>query len=206
MKRFIALAALILLSVSSAAFAQDGHEYAPLEEKAINYKDWTFKSMKDERPVNLRQWAQGKKLALVVYFAPWCGNWRMEAPVVARLYDKYKAHGFDVIAVSNYATAQECDAYFSSNSVPYPVVVESDTRDARDKTAHYAYRQQTGDKRKWGSPYNVFLLPSRFNEEGDVLVEKTWIVNGELIEKDVEAFIRAQLGLGAEEKAEGAKP
>ncbi len=195
MKRLIALAALILLSVSSVAFAQDGHEYAPLEEKTINYKDWTFKSMKDERPVNLRQWAQGKKLALVVYFAPWCSNWKLEAPVVARLYDKYKAHGFDVIAVSNYATAADRAAYFSGNSVPYTVVIESDTRDARDKTAHYAYRQQTGDKRKWGSPYNVFLVPSRFNTEGEVLVEKTWIVNGELIEKDVEAFIREQLGL-----------
>ncbi|HEV2704842.1 MAG TPA: redoxin domain-containing protein, partial [Pyrinomonadaceae bacterium] len=101
----VAAAALLMLALSSPLVrAQGGHEYAPVVEKTINYKDWTFKSLKEGAgKVNLREWAKGKKLVMVVYFAPWCGNWKMEAPVVARLLEKYKAHGFDVVAVSEYA-------------------------------------------------------------------------------------------------------
>jgi len=199
MKRLLFVVILALLSFT-AAVAQGGHEYAPLKEETINYKDWTFKNAKDDAPLNLRRWAQGKKLVLVAYFAPWCGNWKMEAPVVARLHDKYKAHGFDVVAVNNYGTADERVACFGEQGAPYTVVVESDARTDRDKTAHYSYRQLTGDTRKWGSPYNIFLVPSKLNKEGDILTEKAWVVGGELIEQDVEQFIRAQLGLGAETK------
>jgi hypothetical protein len=49
--------------------------------------------------------------------------------------------------------------------------------------------------RRWGSPYNIFLEPAHLNKAGDVLTEKAWIVNGELIEADVEKFVRERLGL-----------
>lgn len=190
----------------------DGHEYAPLLEQKISYKDWTFKSMKDGSSVTLRDALKGKKLVMVVYFAPWCPNWRAEAPVVSRLYDKYKADGFDVVAVSEYATAADARTYFDSQGgETYTVVVESESRDDREKTTHALYRQSVGDPRRWGSPFNVFLEPSKLNKSGDVLTEKTWVVGGELIEKDVEQFIRERLGLneqGAVEPcpAEPAKP
>ncbi|HEY9283437.1 MAG TPA: TlpA disulfide reductase family protein [Pyrinomonadaceae bacterium] len=184
-----------------------GHEYAPLEEHELDYKDWTFKTYPAGEALNLREWARGKRLVLVAYFAPWCGNWRMERPVLARLHDKYKAHGFDVIAVSNYATADQIKRHFDAQPAAYTVVVESDTQDARDKTDHYKYRRRTGDTRKWGSPYNVFLAPAKLKASGDTLTEKTWVVNGELIEAEVERFIRAQLGLPKEPDANaGAKP
>ncbi|HVF57535.1 MAG TPA: TlpA disulfide reductase family protein [Pyrinomonadaceae bacterium] len=190
-----ALAAILSVNALTAR-AQGGHEYAPLVEKAVNYKDWTFKSLKDGSPVNLRQWAKGKKLVMVVYFAQWCGNWRMEAPVVASLYEKYKSKGFDVIAVSEYASQEDARAYFASQGgAPYTVVVESEGREARDQTTHYGYRQTCGDTRRWGSPFNVFLEPSKLKKEGDLLVEKTFVVGGELIEKDAEHFIRERLGL-----------
>ena len=176
----------------------DGHEYASLEEREINYKDWTFKDLKDGAPVNLREWAKGKKLVMVVYFAPWCANWKMEAPVAARLYEKYKQHGFDIIAVSNYAPPSETRTYFGAAGAPYTVVVESEGREARDKTSHYDYRQACGDPRRWGSPFNVFLEPAKLNQKGEVLTEKAWVVSGELIEKDVEQFIRQRLGLPVE--------
>ena len=174
----------------------DGHEYAPLLEQKINYKDWTFNSLKDGSPVSLRDVAKGKKLVMVVYFAPWCGNWKFEAPVVSKLYDKYRQHGFDVIAVSEYATADDTRKYFQSAGLaPFPVVVESESREDRDKTTHYGYRQACADKRKWGSPFNVFLEPSKLKWTGDVVAEKAWVVGGELIEKDAEQFIREKLGL-----------
>jgi thiol-disulfide isomerase/thioredoxin len=184
----------------------DGHEYAPLLEQKIGYKDWTFKSLKDGSEVDLRNALAGKKLVAVVYFAPWCPNWKAEAPVIARLYDKYKANGFDVVAVSEYATADDARNYFQTQGgAPYTVVVESESRDARDKTTHYGYRQSVGDPRRWGSPFNVFLEPAKLNKSGDVLTDKAWVVGGELIEKDVEQFIRERLGLSDQTALEPCK-
>jgi thiol-disulfide isomerase/thioredoxin len=194
MKKFLILVAFIFAFVP-AARAQDGHEYSPLEEKAVNYKDWTFNNLKDGKPVNLRTFSQGKRLVLVVYFAPWCPNWRNEAPVAAKLYEKYKTSGLDVIGVSEYGTRADSLAFFGETGPPYMVVSESESRADRDKTSHYTYRQATGDMRRWGSPYNIFLEPARLNKTGDVLTEKAWIVNGELIEADVEKFVREHLGL-----------
>ena len=183
-----------------------GHEYAPLLEQKLDYKDWTFKSLKDGAPVSLRELAKGKRLVMVVYFAPWCGNWKAEAPVVSRLYDKYKAEGFEVVGVSEYAPVEESRKYFEGQGgAPYPVVVESDATSARQQTTHYGYRQACGDSRRWGSPFNVFLEPAKLNPTGEVLTEKAWVVGGELIEKDVERFIRERLGLNERGSAEPCK-
>ncbi|MBA3806681.1 MAG: TlpA family protein disulfide reductase [Acidobacteria bacterium] len=200
MSRFFLFIALILALAPSVARAQDGHEYSPLVEKTVNYKDWTLKSLKDGTPVNLRSLAHGKRLMLVVYFAPWCPNWRNEAPVAARLYEKYKAQGLDVVGVSEYATVADVRAFFGEGGAPYTVVTESEAREDRDKTTHYGYRQLAADPRRWGSPWNIFLDPSKLQKNGDVLTETAWIVNGELIEADVEKFIRERLGLDAKPK------
>ncbi len=201
---FAVLSAVLLSAVGVRA--QDGHEYAPLIEQKIDYKDWTFKSLKDGAPLNLRQAVAGKKLVMVVYFAPWCANWRMEAPVVSRLYEKYRKDGFEVVAVSEYASADDARAYFEAQGgAPFPVAVESEARDARDKTTHYGYRQASSDSRRWGSPFNVFLEPSKLTKTGDVLTEKAWVVGGELVEKDAEQFIRERLGLTQQSAAEPCK-
>jgi thiol-disulfide isomerase/thioredoxin len=175
---------------------KEGHEWAPLLEQKLDYKDWTFKTLKDGTPVSLRELAKGKKLLMVVYFAPWCGNWKAEAPTVWRLYDKYKSQGFEVVGVSEYGSAEDSRKYFDSQGgAPFPVVVESEAGDAKEKTTHYAYRKSIGDPRNWGSPFNVFLEPAKLNASGELLTEKAWVVGGELIEKDVERFVRERLGL-----------
>jgi thiol-disulfide isomerase/thioredoxin len=200
------LIALALMLSSSALYAQTGHEYAPLLEKEIAYKDFTYKNIKDEKPVDLREFATGKKLVLVVYFAPWCPNWRNEAPIATKLYEKYKANGLDVIGVGEYASRDDVKNYFGPSGPAFTIVTESASRDDREKTPHYAYRQKTGDTRKWGSPYNVFLTPANLTPKGEVVAEKAWVVNGELIEADVEKFIREQLGLKEEPKQQAATP
>ena len=193
MKRLFALIVFALALAPVATYAQDGHEYSPLVEKTVNYKTWTLKDLKDDKPVDLRSLVQGKKLVMVVYFAPWCPNWRNEAPVAAKLYEKYKDQGFAVIGVSEYGSRDDVRNFFAPTGSPYPVVSESESREDRDKTAHYGYRQATGDTRKWGSPYNVFLEPATLAKSGDVLTEKAWVVNGELIEADVDKFIADHL-------------
>ncbi|HEY0172714.1 MAG TPA: TlpA disulfide reductase family protein [Pyrinomonadaceae bacterium] len=183
-----------------------GHEWAPILEQKIDYKDWTFKSLKDGSPLSLRELLKGKKLVMVVYFAPWCGNWKAEAPTVWRLYEKYKAEGFEVVGVSEYASADDSRRYFESQGgAPFPVVVESESTSAREQTTHFGYRKACGDARRWGSPFNVFLEPAKLNKSGEVLTERAWVVGGELIEKDVERFIRERLGLSEQGSAEPCK-
>jgi len=193
MIKLFTLAFCLFALVPSAARAQDGHEYSPLEEKTVNFKNWTLKDLKDNKTADLRSLVQGKKLVMVVYFAPWCGNWRHEAPVAARLYEKYKEKGFEVIGVSEYASRDDVRAFFGPTGPPYTVVTESELREDREMTAHYGYRQLTGDKRRWGSPWNIFLEPAKLTREGEVLTEKAWVVNGELIETEVDKFISEHL-------------
>lgn len=193
MLKFGLLLLLALAFLPVATYAQDGHEYSPLVEKTVNYKNWTLNDIKENKPVDLRAAVAGKKLVMVLYFAPWCGNWRNEAPVAARLYEKYKDQGFAIIGVSEYGSRDDVKNFFGPPGSPYLVVSESETREDRDKTPHYGYRQLTGDTRKWGSPWNIFLEPAALLKTGDVLTEKAWVVNGELIEADVDKFIAEHL-------------
>ena len=195
MKTLMALAIMLF----GLTFASAQTEQAPLQEKEIKYKDWTYKSIRDDKNINLREFAQNKKLVMVVYFAPWCPNWKHEAPFAQKLYEKYKANGFDVIGVGEYDTVAAMKTNLDNFKITFPAVYESDSRDAKQKTLHYDYRKAVGDTRGWGSPWNIFLEPSKLSKKGDVLTEKTFVVSGELIETEVEKFVREKLGLPAEE-------
>jgi thiol-disulfide isomerase/thioredoxin len=188
---------LFVLGLAPVALRAQSHEYSPLVEKTVNYKNWTLNDLVGNKPVDLRTLIQGKKLVMVLYFAPWCPNWKNEAPVAAGLYEKYKSQGFEIVGVSEYGTRDDVKAYFGPTGPPYPVVSESESREDRDKTAHYGYRQLTGDARKWGSPWNIFLEPAKCNSKGDVLMEKAWVVNGELVETEVDKFIHDRLATNA---------
>ena len=197
MKTLLLIAVLLL----SFTFADAQHEYAPLQEKEIKYKDWTYKQVRDGSELNLRGATKGKKLVMVVYFAPWCPNWKLQAPVVQKFYEKYKANGLEIIGVGEYDTVDAMKASIDTYKITFPVVYESDSRDAKQKTPHYEYRRTTSDTRNWGSPWSIFLIPSQM-KKGDVLTEKTYVVNGELMEAESEAFIREKLGLPKEVKKE----
>lgn len=200
MKSFLVLAILLL----SFTFSYAQHEYAPLQQHDLKYKNWTYKSVRDGGgEIDLRDFAQGKKLLMVVYFAAWCPNWKLEAPVAQKLYDKYKANGFDVIGVSEYAGVDDAKASLAEKQITFPVVYESESKDAKKKTPHYDYRQKTGDTRSWGSPWNIFIEPSSVEKKGDTLLKKAYVVNGELIEDEAEIYIRQKLGLPAEEAKAG---
>lgn len=200
MKKFL-LIAIIAFSAFSA-LAQT-HEYAPLKEADVKYKDWKYKNI-DGAEVNLRSAITGKKLVLVVYFAAWCPQWRNQAPFTQKLYDKYKANGLHVIGVSEYETLDKVKTNLRTFKITFPVVLESESSADRDKTPHAGYRKETGDARRWGSPWNIFLEPATVKKDGDTLTTKAHVVNGELQEEEVEKFIRQKLGLPADEKAAGA--
>jgi thiol-disulfide isomerase/thioredoxin len=195
MKKLSLVLSLLALVISvGVTRAQAGHEYSPLVEKTVNYKNWKLPNITSAKDEDLRSLMAGKKLVMIVYFAPWCGNWRNEAPIAAKLYEKYKAQGFQVIGISEYANTADTMTFFGEKDPPYPVVSESISRDDKSKTAHYEYRQLTGDTRNWGSPWNIFLEPDKVNKTGEVLTEKAFVVNGELIEDEVDKYIASKLG------------
>lgn len=191
MKSIFVLA--IVLFAFSLTFAQN--EQSPIVEKDISYKNWTLKSVRTGTDVTLRDLMAGKKLVVVVYFAPWCGNWKHDAPFLQRFYDKYKANGLEIVGVGEYGALDAMKTSLEDLKVTFPVVYESENRTDKQKTAHYQYRVSTGDTRNWGSPWYILLEPERLEKNGDVLVKKTHVINGEMIEAEGEKFIRAKLGL-----------
>ena len=194
MKKFLIFSAVLAFVMLPAVARAQSHEYSPLTEQTVNYKNWTLPNLTSDQQEDLRKLVAGKKLVMLVYFAPWCGNWRNEAPIALKLYEKYKAQGFQVVGISEYATRDDVKNFFGKDGPPYPIVTESESRDDKQKTAHYQYRQLTGDKRNWGSPWNIFLEPAKLAANGDVVTEKAWVVNGELIEDEVDKFIASKVG------------
>lgn len=197
-------ASLIILAGLSLAYAQ-GNEQAPIVEKEIAYKDWTYKSLRGDDELNLRKFTSGKRLVMVVYFAPWCPNWKHDAPFVQAMYEKYRSNGFDVVAVGEYEPLRSMKDLVKGQKVTFPVVWESDARTAKQTTLHYEYRKLAGDTRNWGSPWYIFLERDKLEPSGPVLVKSASLVNGELIRSDAERFIREKLGLPAERSVGAAK-
>lgn len=196
------ISALILTIVfAGLAFAQT--EQAPITEKPIVYKDWTLKNIKGGGETNLRSFAKGKKLVMVVYWAPWCPNWRHDLAFVQSLHDKYSASGLAVIGVGEYDPVDRMKNHLEQFTLTFPSVYESDSQNARLTSNHYFLRTESGDKRKWGTPWYVFLDPSTLSASGDVLSERTSVVNGELIKPQAEKYIREKLGLEAAATAIG---
>lgn len=202
MKSLFAL--VILLLCFSFSFSQN--EQSPIVEEEITYKNWTFKNIRTGDEVNLRDLAKGKKLVAVVYFAPWCPNWKHDAPMLLRLYDKYKDKGFEIVAVGEYDSVSAMQTNLDKLNITFPAVYESESRSEKQKSLHYDYRKATGDNRGWGSPWYILLDPTAFEPKGDVLTTKTSVINGEMIESEGEKFIRGKLGLPSiEAKATTAK-
>jgi len=186
-----------ILIVSGLTFAFGQNEPTPVAEKEIGYKDWTYKNLKGDGETNLRQFAKGKKLVMVVYWAPWCPNWKHDVAFVQELHQKYAKDGFAVLGVGEYDTVDKLKQNYEQNKLTFPAVYEQATSSGRLTSLHYSQRTAAGDTRKWGSPWYVFLEPSKLQTEGDVLATRVNVVNGELIRENAEKFIREKLGLGA---------
>jgi peroxiredoxin len=184
---------ILTLVFTGLAIAQN--EQSPVAEKPIVYKDWTLKNVKGGGETNLRSFSKGKKLVMVVYWAPWCPNWRHDLEFVQSLHDKYSAAGLAVIGVGEYDPVDKMKAHIDQFKLTFPMVYESDNQSARMSSNHYLLRTEAGDTRRWGTPWYVLLDPATLKPTGDVLTEKTTLVNGELIRADAEKYIREKLGL-----------
>ncbi|HMO80722.1 MAG TPA: redoxin domain-containing protein [Pyrinomonadaceae bacterium] len=195
------LIALILVSFGLAA-AQTGQ--VPIVSREFGYQDWTHKNLEGEGKTNLREFAAGKKLVMVVYWMAWCPDWRLDASFVQQLHEKYGDKGLGIIGVGQYDTLGNMRAHVSRFGLTFPMVYESDSRAARDQTQHYRQRREAGDTRIWGTPLYVFLEPKALEPKSEVLSRNTDLVIGELRREDTERYIREKLGL-ADDAAPGSQ-
>lgn len=186
---------LISLFAFTAAFSQT--EQSPIVEREFDYKDWTYKQILSDDEINLRSAASDKKLVMIVYFAPWCPNWKHDAAFVQKLHEKYADKGLVVIGIGEYDSTSRMRSHLDQYKITFPTVFESRTTAERLSTVHYTYRTEAGDKRKWGSPWYVFFGSDSMEKTGDVITKKPAVVNGELIKKAAEEYIREKLGIGS---------
>ncbi len=167
-------------------------------DASFDYPNWNLKQITGGDKIDLREFAAGKKLVMVVYFAPWCHNWEHDVDFVQSLSEKYAKDGLGIIGVGEYDTVSKMKAHLNLKSITFPTVYESEASSERLNTTHYKLRTEAGDKRKWGSPFYIFLKPEDIQKTGDIVAKKEKIVAGELIKQDAEKWIREELGLKPE--------
>jgi len=85
--------------------------------------DFTLKGI-DGR--NLRLQEQRGQVVLVNFWATWCGPCRQEMPHLNRLYDKYRASGFTLLAVNIDDDPRTAVATAAKMGLRFPVLLDTD--------------------------------------------------------------------------------
>jgi len=85
--------------------------------------DFTLKGI-DGR--NLRLQEQRGQVVLVNFWATWCGPCRQEMPHLNRLYDKYRASGFTLLAVNIDDDPRTAIATAAKMGLRFPVLLDTD--------------------------------------------------------------------------------
>lgn len=206
----VRLAALILVLVTPAGPAtrtfdcrltpavgtdeDEKPDYAPIVERKLDFWDFTYKTP-EERLLNFREYAAGKPVVIVAYFAGWCPNSNRNGHVLERLWTKYRERGLGVIAVAEYSDADELRIHINRIGADYPVVIETKKRGNRKDSTHFKYRRAVGDKRKWGTPFYVIIDTQDIEVTAGKapLARRVFTVSGEMIESEAERFIEQRL-------------
>jgi peroxiredoxin len=185
-------------SASSVGEEGEKPDYAPIVERKLDFYDFTYDTAEGRR-LNLRDYAEGKSVIIVEYFAGWCANSNRNGHVIERLWAKYRERGLGVIGVAEYSDADELRIHINRIGIEYPILIETNKRADRKDSFHFKYRRAAGDKRKWGTPFYV-IIDTRDIESvaGKApLARRVFTVSGEVVESEAEQFIEPRLTRGA---------
>ena len=80
---------------------------------------------------NLRLQEQRGQVVMVNFWATWCGPCRVEMPHLSRLYDKYRASGFTVLAVNIDEDPNKAASLASQLGMRFPVLLDTDKKVSR---------------------------------------------------------------------------
>ncbi len=134
-------AAAVVLAIAGAVFVATGSSAAP--ESTFVLLDGTRKTTADMKG----------KVTLVNFWATSCTTCVAEMPKIISTYDKYKARGYDTVAVAmSYDPPSYVVNYAQTRKLPFPVAI--------DNTGAVA--------KAWG---DVQLTPTTFivNRRGDIV-------------------------------------
>ncbi len=90
--------------------------------------DFTLKSTEGR---NLRLGEQRGQVVMLNFWATWCGPCKVEMPHLARLYDKYRGAGFQLLAVNIDENPQQAAAAAARMGLRFPVLLDADKQVAR---------------------------------------------------------------------------
>jgi peroxiredoxin len=80
---------------------------------------------------NLRLQEQRGQVVMVNFWATWCGPCRAEMPHLSRLYEKYRASGFTILAVNIDEDPHKAASLASQLGMRFPVLLDTDKKVSR---------------------------------------------------------------------------
>ncbi|HEU4459174.1 MAG TPA: TlpA disulfide reductase family protein [Methylibium sp.] len=87
--------------------------------------DFTLRTM-DGR--NLRLQEQRGRVVMINFWATWCGPCRQEMPHLAKLYDKYRGSGFELLAVNVDEEQPKAIGLAQKLGLKFPVLFDGDKK------------------------------------------------------------------------------
>ncbi|MGD9834994.1 MAG: peroxiredoxin family protein [Piscinibacter sp.] len=80
---------------------------------------------------NLRLQEQRGRVVMVNFWATWCGPCKIEMPHLVRLYEKYRASGFQLLGVNIDDDPRNAVAGAAKLGITFPVLLDAEKRVAR---------------------------------------------------------------------------
>lgn len=198
--RIVIFAPVLVCLVAIGAISgpvNDEPEFAPIIERRLDYQDFTLRTPEDT-VFSLRDYVSKRRLVIVAYVAGWCKNSNENGHTLKRLYDSYNGAGLGVVVVSEYSDRSEIETHINRIGIDYPVVIETENKRDRRRSAHYKYRNAVGDSRKWGTPFYVIIDARNIEPAGPhgLIARQVHTVSGELVESEARSFIESRLTTG----------
>ena len=92
---------------------------------ATKAPDFALRSL--EGP-NLRLQEQRGRVVMVNFWATWCGPCRIEMPHLARLYDKYRASGFQLLGINIDEDPRQAATVATKLGLRFPVLFDTEKK------------------------------------------------------------------------------
>ncbi|HTT09590.1 MAG TPA: TlpA disulfide reductase family protein [Burkholderiaceae bacterium] len=92
---------------------------------ATKAPDFALRSL--EGP-NMRLQEQRGQVVMVNFWATWCGPCRIEMPHLARLYDKYRASGFQLLGINIDEDPHQAAALATKLGLRFPVLLDTEKK------------------------------------------------------------------------------
>jgi thiol-disulfide isomerase/thioredoxin len=104
--------------------------YKKSEETSVgrSFVDFTIENgNKDGSSASLSDYVGKGKYVLVDFWASWCAPCRMETPVIAEVYNKYKGDKFEVVSVAVWDNRENTLAAIEEDGSTWPQILDAQT-------------------------------------------------------------------------------